>query len=94
MTSAAKEIVKTDADDYFVLVLSDANLHQYNIKPVDIRNALRSDQRVNAHMIFIGNISDQADRLLEGMPGTAHICLDNKTLPRIVRSIFTAAMLQ
>jgi hypothetical protein len=31
ISTAVKNIVKDEADDYFVLVLSDANLNQYNI---------------------------------------------------------------
>lgn len=33
---SVKEIVKEEADDYFVVVLSDANISQYNIHPADI----------------------------------------------------------
>jgi von Willebrand factor A domain-containing protein 8 len=92
--TAIKEVVKDDADDYFVLVLSDANVHQYNITSKDIVTSIRSDSRVNAYMLFIGNISDQADRLLEGLPGNAFVCLDNSKLPRIIKSMFTSSMLK
>lgn len=33
---AMREIVKEDADDYIVVILSDANIGQYNIKPEDL----------------------------------------------------------
>ena len=36
VTTAIKDVVKEEADDYFVVVLSDANLHQYNISPTTI----------------------------------------------------------
>jgi len=49
-------------DEYFVLILSDANLDQYNIKPSDLAKALKSDERVNAYIIFIGTIRDQAEK--------------------------------
>ena len=49
-------------DEYFTLILSDANIEQYNIKPSDIARALKSDARVNAYIIFIGTIRDQAER--------------------------------
>lgn len=35
-SNAMREIVKEDADDYIVVVLSDANIGQYNIKPEDL----------------------------------------------------------
>ncbi len=34
--NAIKEITKEEADDYFVVILSDANITQYNINPTDI----------------------------------------------------------
>ena len=36
VSHSVKEIVKEEADDYFVVVLSDANITQYNIHPNDI----------------------------------------------------------
>jgi hypothetical protein len=33
---SVKEIVTEDGDDYFVVILSDANIAQYNIHPKDI----------------------------------------------------------
>ncbi|KAI8930150.1 AAA domain-containing protein [Entophlyctis helioformis] len=92
VTSAVKSIVKDEADDYFVLVLSDANLHQYNIAPATLAAALKADSRVNASMIFIGNVAEQADRLVKGLPGHAHVCLNNQDLPKIMKSIFLASL--
>ncbi|KAJ3126154.1 von Willebrand factor A domain-containing protein 8 [Physocladia obscura] len=34
--TAIKEIAKEEADDYFVLILSDANITQYNIRPEEL----------------------------------------------------------
>ncbi|CAO3686219.1 unnamed protein product [Umbelopsis ramanniana] len=59
---AIKHIVKDEADDYFVVVLSDANIAQYNIKPKDIARILKSDDRVTAQMVFIGSLQDQAEQ--------------------------------
>nr|KAJ3422949.1 WD repeat-containing protein 92 [Polyrhizophydium stewartii] len=94
VTTAIKNITKEDADDYFVLVLSDANLQQYNISPSTIAAALKTDSRVNASMIFIGNLADQADRLAKSLPGHAYVCLDNKDLPKIMKSIFLSVVLE
>lgn len=94
VTHAIKEITKEEADDYFVVVISDANIHQYNISPFMIATALQADLRVNAHIIFIGSLSDQAERLTEGLRGTAHICLNNTQLPRILKSIFVASLMK
>ena len=102
MSTAIKNITKEDADDYFVLVLSDANLHQYNISPKQIQDgksillilAIETDSKVNAYMVFIGNISNQADRLSEALGGNAYNCFNNKDLPKIMKSIFVKAMLK
>lgn len=38
---SVKEIVTEDGDDYFVVILSDANIAQYNIHPKDIARGMR-----------------------------------------------------
>jgi von Willebrand factor A domain-containing protein 8 len=92
--TAIKNITRTEADDYFVLVLSDANIHQYNISPELLASSLQSDSKVNAFIVFIGSISQQAERLVEGMAGTAFNCFDKKELPKIIKSIFLKAIIK
>ncbi|KAF9184077.1 von Willebrand factor A domain-containing protein 8 [Haplosporangium sp. Z 767] len=91
---AMREIVKDDADDYIVVVLSDANIGQYNIKPEDLGRILRSDDRVTSSMIFIGSLADQADKLTSALGSHAHVCLDTKDLPQIIKSIFLSSMVK
>ena len=59
---AIKRITAEEADDYFVVVLSDANLERYGIPAEAFGKALTSDPRVNAFAIFIGSLGNQADR--------------------------------
>ncbi|CAG8455940.1 70_t:CDS:10, partial [Scutellospora calospora] len=61
LSHAIKDITKEVADDYFVVVLSDANIQQYKINPEDIAKALKTDERVNSFIIFIGSLQDQAE---------------------------------
>ncbi|KAI9354986.1 AAA domain-containing protein [Pilaira anomala] len=89
-----KEIVKEESDDYFVVILSDANIQQYNIHPNDIARILKSDDRVTAQMIFIGSIQDQAEKLKEALGSHAHICTENKELPKIIKSLFLSSMVK
>ncbi|KAI7849218.1 AAA domain-containing protein [Circinella umbellata] len=89
-----KEIVKDEGDDYFVVVLSDANITQYNIHPNDIARVLKSDDRVTAQMIFIGSLQDQAERLKQALGSQAHICAENKDLPKIMKALFLSSMLK
>ncbi|KAG0792461.1 hypothetical protein G6F57_004554 [Rhizopus arrhizus] len=89
-----KEIVAEEADDYFVVVLSDANISQYNIHPNDIARILKSDDRVTAQMIFIGSLQDQAEQLKKALGSHAHICTENKELPKIIKSLFLSSMIK
>ncbi|KAF9992554.1 von Willebrand factor A domain-containing protein 8, partial [Entomortierella chlamydospora] len=72
---AMREIIKEDADDYIVVVLSDANIGQ-----------------VTSSMIFIGSLADQASKLKSALGSHAHVCMDTKDLPQIIKSIFLSSM--
>lgn len=89
-----KEIVEEEADDYFVVIMSDANITQYNIHPNDIARILKSDDRVTAQMIFIGSLQDQAEQLKKALGSHAHICTENKELPKIIKSLFLSSMIK
>jgi von Willebrand factor A domain-containing protein 8 len=83
-----------EADDYFVLVLSDANITQYNIQPNALFQALnKKKEKVHAYMVFIGSLQDQALRLTEALPGKAFMCMDTSMLPRILQNIFVQSVL-
>uniref|UniRef100_A0A8C9PJU6 von Willebrand factor A domain-containing protein 8 n=1 Tax=Spermophilus dauricus TaxID=99837 RepID=A0A8C9PJU6_SPEDA len=91
---AIKEIVKEEADEYFVIVLSDANLSRYGIKPATFAQILTSDPQVNSFAIFIGSLGDQATRLQKTLPaGRSFIAMDTKDIPQILQQIFTSTML-
>ena len=57
-----QNIKDDEADEYFVIVLSDANLQRYGIPPSMLTDVLNSDEEVNSFVIFIGSLGDQADR--------------------------------
>ncbi|KAJ3072720.1 hypothetical protein HDU98_003032 [Podochytrium sp. JEL0797] len=86
-----KDVAKEDADDHFALILSDANITQYNIHPEVLAKALSKNDKVNAYIIFIGSIKT---RLAKAMPGHAFVCLDTKDLPKILKTIFVNSMLK
>jgi Cu/Ag efflux pump CusA len=84
-----------DVDDRFVIVLSDANLSQYNISPKQICDALDTSDKVNAFIIFIGSLEDQAEKLIRGVGTTrAFSCLSTKDLPKIFKRILQRAVEQ
>ncbi|XP_066093875.1 von Willebrand factor A domain-containing protein 8 isoform X2 [Saccopteryx bilineata] len=91
---AIKDIVKEEADEYFVIVLSDANLSRYGIHPARFAQILTSNPQVNAFAIFIGSLGDQATRLQRTLPaGRSFIAMDTKDIPQILQQIFTSTML-
>ena len=93
ITTAVKGITLDEGDDYFVLVLSDANLHQYNITSESLNAAMQADSRVNTCLLFIGNISNQADRISSDLNGQSYNCFDNAKLPKIIKNIFLKSII-
>ncbi|KAJ4933398.1 hypothetical protein JOQ06_030229 [Pogonophryne albipinna] len=89
-----QELVKEEADEHFVVVLSDANLERYGIRPERFAQVLTSDPQVNAFAIFIGSLGDQAERLQKTLPaGRSFVAMDTKQIPQILQQIFTSTML-
>ena len=59
---AIKRMAAKEADEHFVVILSDANLERYGIPAEDLGKILTSDSQVNAFAIFIESLGNQADR--------------------------------
>ncbi|XP_023290706.1 von Willebrand factor A domain-containing protein 8 [Orussus abietinus] len=91
---AISSLAKEDSDESIVVVLSDANLARYGIRPERFSSILTSNKDVNAYAIFIGSLGDQAARLTKKMPsGRAFVCMDLRDIPRILQQIFAASVL-
>lgn len=92
---AIREIGKEEADDHFVIVLSDANFDRYGLSPKAYsRILLETDPKVNAYCIFIGTLGDQAAHLKKNLPfNKAFVCMDTQQVPKIMQQIFQSAML-
>lgn len=91
---AIDSLAEEEADEHFVIVLSDANFDRYGIPPRRFGQILRSNDKVNAYAIFIGSLEDQADQLIKELPmGHAFACMDTTSLPQILQQIFTSTML-
>lgn len=50
----------SEFDERFVILLSDANLDRYGIRPSELRRALQLDESVNAFVVLIGSLGEQA----------------------------------
>ncbi|KAI5107140.1 von Willebrand factor A domain-containing protein 8, partial [Silurus meridionalis] len=91
---AIKELANEEADEHFVIVLSDANLERYGISPDRFARTLTSNPQVHAFAIFIGSLGDQAERLQRTLPaGRSFVAMDTKEIPQILQQIFTSTML-
>ncbi|KAF7238647.1 von Willebrand factor A domain-containing protein 8 [Varanus komodoensis] len=91
---AIREIAQEEADEHFVVVLSDANLERYGIPAAEFARTLTLDPKVNAFAVFIGSLGSQADRLQRTLPaGRSFIAMDTKGLPQILQQIFASTML-
>ena len=60
--AAIQQISKEPADEYFVIVFSDANFSRYGIRPSHFASLMNSDPRVNVFAIFVGSLGDKAKR--------------------------------
>ncbi|XP_060732399.1 von Willebrand factor A domain-containing protein 8 [Tachysurus vachellii] len=91
---AVKDLAREEADEHFVIVLSDANLERYGISPDRFARTLTSNPQVHAFAIFIGSLGDQAERLQRTLPaGRSFVAMDTKEIPQILQQIFTSTML-
>ncbi|XP_064165757.1 von Willebrand factor A domain-containing protein 8 [Anguilla rostrata] len=91
---AIQVLSREEADEHFVIVLSDANLERYGISPDRFARALTCNEQVNAFAIFIGSLGDQAERLQKTLPaGRSFVAMDTKQIPQILQQIFTSTML-
>lgn len=59
---AIESVTQREADEYFVIIFSDANLRRYGIPPSALAKSLISNPRVNAFIIFIGSLGNEAER--------------------------------
>lgn len=87
-------VVGEEGDDYFVFLISDANLSAYGVSPSALAKALLDDSRVHSYCIFIAN-EVEAETMKTMMPaGRAHVVLDTRELPTLFRQIFSSAVVQ
>ncbi|KAJ3011525.1 UNVERIFIED_CONTAM: hypothetical protein HDU68_001637, partial [Siphonaria sp. JEL0065] len=88
---AISSIVKNDADEYFVIILSDANLKRYGISAHELSGILESDGRVQAAIVFIGSLGNEATNLVKQLPcGKAFLAMDTSKVPGIMKEMFQA----
>lgn len=78
-------------DDYFVIVLSDANLSRYGITHQRLAQLLRLDPQVKTSLIFIDK-GTEALHLAKQLPTQTHVARETKDIPRILSNILTSVV--
>jgi len=73
-----------------VIVVSDANFARYGIQPQKVHNAMIKSDQVQTHMVMIGGLHDEAQKVVAKLPvGRGHTCMESSDLPSIFREILT-----
>lgn len=84
-----------EADERFMILLTDANLERYGIPIKYLRDALDLDSSVNTCVICIGSLGDQAERMRDGLPaGRSFIVKEPSEIPAILRTFFQSTLLK
>ncbi|WFD27940.1 hypothetical protein MNAN1_002948 [Malassezia nana] len=89
---SVRDVRQREADDYFVIALSDANLGRYAISPEMLGAALKQDDKVKAAVIFIDKGGAEAGRMAQALPGRAFVAQDTREIPRVLSDILTSLM--
>ncbi|CAI4226062.1 unnamed protein product [Auanema sp. JU1783] len=92
---AIKELSKEmDCDEKIVVLVSDANLERYGIRPKHISDIMNKTDEVNSFVIFIGSLGEQAEILQKALPpGKAFVCKNTSELPQIMQNIFASTLI-
>ena len=87
-----ESVLQEEADDYFLLAVSDANLRRYDITHDRLKTVLNQAEQVRANCVFIASLDDEADRTAQSMPGQAYVCKETTQLPQLFKRIFSQAI--
>ncbi|KAL5520838.1 hypothetical protein ACEPAF_2841 [Sanghuangporus sanghuang] len=85
---AVDEVAKFDADDWFVIAISDANFGRYNITAEDLRRSMNRNPKVHTALICIGE-GAEASWIPERFQGRGFRVADTHDIPRVLRSILS-----
>ncbi len=93
LEEAIQEISRIDdADERFVVLVSEANLRQYGIEPEHILALIRRNPDVNVRLIFVGSLQEEASQLVRVLAGHAFLCSHASDLPKIIKSILSSEL--
>ncbi|GAA5900077.1 hypothetical protein JCM6882_002608 [Rhodosporidiobolus microsporus] len=79
-------VAEADADDYFLIALTDANFSRYSISVEDVRRALTRNPKVRASLIAIGE-GAESEELPKALPGKVFRVRETAEIATTLRSI-------
>ncbi len=100
LKQAIKSVSQQEADDYFVLLVSDANLSRYGVDPLEFGAELTrcafpgaaGAPAVNAFALFIASFDGEAEAMRRSLPlGKAFVTFDTSELPKVLQQIFASS---
>ncbi|KAH8112896.1 AAA domain-containing protein [Phellopilus nigrolimitatus] len=83
---AVDEVAKYDADDWFVIAISDANFARYQITAEDLTRAMDRNAKVHTALICIGEGAEAA-WIPNHFRGRGFRVADTHDIPKVLRSI-------
>ncbi|KAF9269491.1 hypothetical protein L218DRAFT_915635 [Marasmius fiardii PR-910] len=83
-----EEVGKFDADDWFVIAITDANFGRYQITPEDIVRAMKRNPKVNSALICIGEGANEP-WVTKSLPGKGFRVRNTEDIPNVLRSILS-----
>jgi len=87
--NAVKEVAKYDADDWFVIAISDANFGRYDITAADLKSAMNRNPKVKTALICIGD-GAEATWIPKNFQGQGFQVKNTHDIPNILRSILSS----
>ncbi|KAI0074593.1 hypothetical protein K474DRAFT_1709721 [Panus rudis PR-1116 ss-1] len=85
---AVSEVAKFDADDWFVITITDANFGRYNIAAEDLKRVMVKQPKVNTALICIGE-GAEATWIPKYLPGKGFRVANTADIPTVLRSILS-----
>ncbi|KAI9056427.1 hypothetical protein FKP32DRAFT_1599153 [Trametes sanguinea] len=85
---AVTEIAKFDADDWFVIAITDANFARYGITAEDLQRVMNRNPKVHTALICIGE-GAEATWIPKNLPGRGYRVANTADIPAVLRSILS-----
>lgn len=89
--SAVTAVAEGEADDRFVIILSDANFERYGITADHLKRAMEANPKVKTALVAFGE-GAEATWLPTALPGKAHRVADTAGIPTALRAILSSML--